>query len=557
MSIENSLCQRCNKIDKKIEFVSGKITELDCKIGLFIAENPDVILKVTTRYEQTCMPVFATERDWSDLQRRISFGLKENGFGFSNDYQELDKIQTFKTYALERARLQERQKILQERVEVLRKESSQTQQLDLEPIVFNAIESLLSPQGNRKFPDTITLMQHYMSHWDSIIKDQQIPFNENEFLAVLQASVDQFPGHPDFHSYEHAGYIQKRDVKQGTRIALIGDRHADLQSVIENLYALQKKGIFSDKFKVMEDALILFDGDFTDRGSYSLEVLQILMTLKIENPENVYLVRGNHEDLDVNRKYGDENFQKFLMFRYMEVFSSFQKFYNSMPLSFYIAQEGEQREYVQVVHGAVDLSIDVSGMLADESNMAFMLVPSKLSTSLSERIQSFLVSEVKETEEIEGIKEKKNPKMQVAAKKLYELLKTQDLWDQEGVTPYTWGDLDYEGWSQLGNLRERKWCISLEVLKNYFYVSSGDKHKVKKLIKAHAHEFYEGRYKEKLLAITLPVAPDSLGYKKYYPDAVDKCLLLTVSSKCKNWKRIDILRKRGGESEFLDSGSIG
>lgn len=40
---------------------------------------------------------------------------------------------------------------------------------------------------------------------------------------------------------------------------------------------------------------ILFLGDFVDRGQYSIEVLIFLLSLKLNFPKSVFMLRGNHE----------------------------------------------------------------------------------------------------------------------------------------------------------------------------------------------------------------------------------------------------------------------
>jgi hypothetical protein len=48
----------------------------------------------------------------------------------------------------------------------------------------------------------------------------------------------------------------------------------------------------------------LFIGDFVDRGSHSLETICLLMSLKCKYPEQIHLIRGNHEDKWINNAFG-------------------------------------------------------------------------------------------------------------------------------------------------------------------------------------------------------------------------------------------------------------
>ena len=48
----------------------------------------------------------------------------------------------------------------------------------------------------------------------------------------------------------------------------------------------------------------LFLGDYVDRGSKSLETICLLMALKVKNPDQIVLLRGHHEDPQINVHYG-------------------------------------------------------------------------------------------------------------------------------------------------------------------------------------------------------------------------------------------------------------
>jgi diadenosine tetraphosphatase ApaH/serine/threonine PP2A family protein phosphatase len=72
---------------------------------------------------------------------------------------------------------------------------------------------------------------------------------------------------------------------------VVGDLHGDLDSLITIL----QKSQFTQKIAQSKDATLIFLGDYGDRGPYSAEVYYTILKLKLAYPEQVILLRGNHE----------------------------------------------------------------------------------------------------------------------------------------------------------------------------------------------------------------------------------------------------------------------
>jgi protein phosphatase len=76
-------------------------------------------------------------------------------------------------------------------------------------------------------------------------------------------------------------------------LVVVGDIHGDFYT----LEKIMKRIDFSNYLKD-ESNLLIFLGDYIDRGKYSLEVLLFICALKSIHPNNVVMMRGNHEAYD-------------------------------------------------------------------------------------------------------------------------------------------------------------------------------------------------------------------------------------------------------------------
>ncbi|KAJ6319757.1 hypothetical protein OIU78_015214 [Salix suchowensis] len=116
---------------------------------------------------------------------------------------------------------------------------------------------------------------------------------------------------------------------------------------------LQKlSGCDGKKFSRYIDYLFL--GDYVDRGQHSLETITLLLALKIEYPENVHLIRGNHEAADINALFG---FRIECVERMGEsdgiwAWTRFNQLFNYLPLAALIEKK------IICMHGGIGRSIN-------------------------------------------------------------------------------------------------------------------------------------------------------------------------------------------------------
>jgi diadenosine tetraphosphatase ApaH/serine/threonine PP2A family protein phosphatase len=110
------------------------------------------------------------------------------------------------------------------------------------------------------------------------------------FIELLAETIELLRG--------ESGRIGNQTVMEGLvklepagKALVIGDLHGDLDSLIDIL----KSSGFTQKMAASKDATLIFLGDYGDRGAHPTEVYYTILRLKLAFPEQVILLRGNHE----------------------------------------------------------------------------------------------------------------------------------------------------------------------------------------------------------------------------------------------------------------------
>jgi len=120
--------------------------------------------------------------------------------------------------------------------------------------------------------------------------------NDANMWKVDVDGEDRVPFNDEYQWTSDPLLVQKLIVEQDAKIILIGDMHSSFHSlfqICENLFA---GGMLTDELTLQNNHYLIALGDIVDRGPYSAELMLFLYILKIKNPNNVFLINGNHED---------------------------------------------------------------------------------------------------------------------------------------------------------------------------------------------------------------------------------------------------------------------
>jgi len=144
------------------------------------------------------------------------------------------------------------------------------------------------------------------------------------------------------------------DVKgpsESRKVTICGDVHGQFYDFLN---------IFEINGKPSEENVYIFNGDFVDRGSWSVEVILTMLALKLALPRAFFMTRGNHEVHSMNAMYG---FEGEVLHKYgsdrsssvgCNIYRAFREFFEALPLCHLIENK------IFITHGGVPCDGDVS-----------------------------------------------------------------------------------------------------------------------------------------------------------------------------------------------------
>lgn len=136
--------------------------------------------------------------------------------------------------------------------------------------------------------------------------------------------------------FEKDSSLVNISVPNDKEITVCGDVHGQFYDLL-NLFKIN--GIPSPENPY------LFNGDFIDRGSFSVEVIVTMLAWKATFPKHFFMSRGNHESKNLNKLYGFEGEVKK---KYdVKMYDHFSKLFCYLPIGHCINNK------ILVVHGGL------------------------------------------------------------------------------------------------------------------------------------------------------------------------------------------------------------
>lgn len=162
-------------------------------------------------------------------------------------------------------------------------------------------------------------------------------------------------------------FVERRLVPPGTKLVFHGDFHGDIHSFVAWLDWLHRQGWMRDFQITRPEVFLVFLGDYTDRGIYGMEVLYTILRLKLANPQQVLMVRGNHEDVNLAARYG---FIAEGRGKYGREFDGkrVMRMYDFLPVVLYL---GTGANMLQCNHGGMEPGFDPRQLLDAPTEVAY------------------------------------------------------------------------------------------------------------------------------------------------------------------------------------------
>lgn len=354
---------------------------------------------------------------------------------------------------------------------------------DFDRLLMSQPERMILQKKNKKLETTFSCQDFLKTMEASIASMVENFLDKNKWLNQRTA-----PSKKETSSHALFGpYVQKVVVPSESQVACWGDLHGSAHSLVRCLQYLNTLGYLQDDFSIAPDHpnfYFMFLGDYVDRGCYGIEVLYLLMKLKIVNPDRVFIVRGNHENVPANRFWG---FGQELQAKYANAFdlAVLSDFFTLLPLACYFGCESIEdgtKDFILCCHGGPDMGFDPMNFLSSPKSINFQKIEAfNYKSYFDKKIKSLKLS----AKQLGALHNQKKKALEKGIRWTDEKNVTADSWLMK--YGFIWTDFDvYEENEDLLKFTKRCWLLGKSIT-HALLETSHHSIKVHAVVRGHQH----------------------------------------------------------------------
>ena len=146
------------------------------------------------------------------------------------------------------------------------------------------------------------------------------------FIVGKVSDVENGPFGQEYFIDKHIAYLPRKG-----EAVFVGDTHGDFEATVS---ALEQTDFIESMESGRKDKTLVLLGDYADRGKKDLANMELVLSLKQKYPDNVVVLRGNHEEAAQVARFGfykslEEKFKDGN--KHADLFKKYVKLFDKMP----------------------------------------------------------------------------------------------------------------------------------------------------------------------------------------------------------------------------------
>lgn len=184
---------------------------------------------------------------------------------------------------------------------------------------------------------------------------------------------------------KYKGFAEEISVPTDSRIVIKADIHGSWETFKTYIEKLKNEGYLDDNLRCKEGINITFLGDFTGRGNNDLFITNFIAMMKLQQPEQVHILKGNHEEKSYIKKSQDPDS---LVYKYFSSSEERKNLINCFSDNLAIAMlfhENNYDNYLLCAHGVIDPTVNLNSLIKNPKTNVLFLPSLTLENFLSYR----------------------------------------------------------------------------------------------------------------------------------------------------------------------------